>query len=198
MRRVVVPFLLAAVLTGCSSVQSGTPTPGDQTSTAPTTGTSTKSTPVNRPKAVDLKTIDPCTLVTPETKAALKIRTVQSATPHKDYGEGSKTCGTSYDDFKYIWSIYTVVNGGVDRLKRTVGKESELTELTVAGYPAYLTKGKSQMTKEPMCEIYIDAYDEQLLLVSAISSLGGTGTTEDGACGRAKPLAEAAATVLAK
>lgn len=198
MRRVVVPFLLAAVLTGCSSIQPGSPSAGDQPSTAPTTGTSTKSTPVNRPKAVDLKTLDPCTLVTPEKKTALGIRTVQSASPDKDFGEGSKTCGTSYDDHKYTWSIYTVVNGGVDRLKRTVGKESELTELTVAGYPAYLTKGPSQATKSPQCEIYIDAHDEQLLLISVIGGWGEAGTTEDGACERTKPLAEAAATVLAK
>jgi hypothetical protein len=197
MLRVVVPFLLAAALTGCATTEPGTATPGGQTSTGPTTGTSSKSAPVNRPKAVDLKTVDPCTLVSPETKAALRIRTVQPAESDKDFGDGSKACGTSYEDHKYTWGIDTLVNGGVDRLKRTTG-EDKLTQGQSAGYPTYLTKGPSQATKSPQCEIYLDVNDEQLLLVSVIGGWGEAGTTEDGACERAKPLADAVANVLAK
>ncbi|MFI6098608.1 DUF3558 domain-containing protein [Lentzea sp. NPDC051213] len=194
MRRLAVLFVLAAVLSGCSSKESGTPSAGDQTATAPT-GTSTKSTPVNRPKAVDMKTLDPCSLVTPETKTALGIRTVEPGKPDADYGEGSKGCGTSYEDRKFIWSIDTLVNGGVERLKRTVGKESELTELKVAGYPAYLTKGTSGL-RTPECQIYLDSNDEQMLLVSVTVSLGSE-STMDSACERVKGLAEAAGAVLA-
>ena len=108
MRRLAVLFVLAAVLSGCNSKESGTPSAADQGSTGPTTGTSTKSTPVNRPKAVDLAPLDPCTLITPETKAALAIRNVQSGPPGQDYGEGSKTCGTSFEDRKFIWRIDTL------------------------------------------------------------------------------------------
>ncbi len=196
MLRVVVPFLLAAALTGCATTEPGTATPGGQTSTGPATGTSTtKSAPVTRPKAVDMKTLDPCSLVTPEAKAALGIRTVQPGRPDPDYGEGSKGCGTSYEDRKFIWSIDTLVNGGADRLKETVGKVSELTELKVAGYPAYLTTGQSGL-KTPECEIFIDSNDQQMLRVAAVVSMGESGTA-DGACERAKRLAEAAGTVLA-
>lgn len=150
---------------------------------------------MNRPKAVDMLTLDPCSLVTPETKAALAIRTVEPGAPDPAYGEGSKGCGTSFEDRKYIWSIDTVVNGGVDRLKRTVGKETELTELKVAGYPAYLSKGLDG-SKSPECQIYLDANDGQLLLVEVASPLSGGGTV-DGACEKAKPLADAAGAVLA-
>ncbi len=142
-----------------------------------------------------MKTLDPCSLVTPETKAALKIRTVEPGAPDADYGEGSKGCGTSFEDRKYIWSIDTLVNGGVDRLKRTVGKERELTELKVAGYPGYLSKGLDG-TKSPECQIYLDTNDGQLLLVEVASPLAGGGTV-DGACEKARPLADAAGAVLA-
>ncbi|MET8758149.1 DUF3558 domain-containing protein [Lentzea sp. NPDC004782] len=194
MRRLVVPFVLAAVLTGCSSTEPGTPTAGKQ---APKTGTSTGTAPVNRPKAVDMKTLDPCSLITPEAKAKLGIRTVELGTPDADYGEGSKSCGTSYEDRKFTYSIDTLVNGGVDRLKSTEGKVKQLTELKVAGYPGYLTKGPSQATGSPECDVYIDANDQQLLLVSVIGGWGSDGTL-DGACERAKGLAEAAGAVLAK
>jgi hypothetical protein len=192
MRRLVVLFVLAAVLTGCSSTEPGTPTAGKQ---APKTGTSTGTAPVNRPKAVDMKTLDPCSLITPEAKTKLGIRTVEPGAPDKDYGEGSKGCGTSYEDRKATYSIDTIVNGGVDRLKRTEGKAYELTELKVAGYPAYLAKSKSG-TGSPQCDIYIDANDEQLLLVSVTVAWGSTATV-DAACERAKPLADAAGAVLA-
>lgn len=195
MRRLVVPFLLAVVLTGCSSKESGSPSAGEQTSTAPTTGTSTKATPVNRPKAVDLKALDPCTLITPETKTALAIRAVEPRAPKPEYGEGSKTCGNTYVDRKYIASIYTLVNGGVDRLKSTTG-EGKLTPLQVAGYPGYLTKTESQGTAGA-CEIYLDAHDGQLLLVTGVAGLGEDSATVDGACERAKALADAAGAVLA-
>jgi len=193
MRRLVVPFVLAAVLTGCSSTEQGTPTAGKQ---APKTGTSTGTAPVNRPKAVDMKTLDPCSLITPQAKAKLGIRTVEPGAPDKDFGEGSKGCGTSYEDRKATYSIDTVVNGGVDRLKSTEGKVKEITELKVAGYPAYLTKGPSQATGAPQCEIWVDTHDGQLLRVSVIGEWGGS-TTLDTVTERAKALAEAVGPVLA-
>lgn len=195
MLRLAVPFVLAAVLTGCSSTEPGSPSAGDQTGAAPTTGTSAGTAPVDRPKAVDMKTLDPCSLVTPEAKTALGIRNVQPGTPDPDWGEGSKGCGTSYEDRKFIWSIDTVVNGGVERLKETEGKATELTELKAAGYPAYLAKGKGG-TGSPQCEIFVDANDQQLLRVAVTVALG-MDSTVDSACERAKALAEAAGTVLA-
>jgi hypothetical protein len=143
-----------------------------------------------------MKTLDPCSLITPEAKAKLGIRTVEPGAPDEDYGEGSKGCGTSYEDRKTTYSIDTVVNGGVDRLKRTEGKAKELTELKVVGYPAYLAKGPSQATGAPECEIYLDANDGQLLRVAVFGEFGGT-TTLDTACERAKALADAAGAVLA-
>lgn len=143
-----------------------------------------------------MKTLDPCSLITPEAKTKLGIRTVESASPDADYGDGSKACGTSYEDRKVTYSIDTIVNGGVDRLKSTEGKAKELTELKVAGYPAYLAKGPSQATGSPQCEIYIDSHDQQLLRVSVIGGWGSDATV-DTACERAKALADAAGAVLA-
>jgi hypothetical protein len=143
-----------------------------------------------------MKTLDPCSLITPEAKAKLGIRTAESVSADPDYGEGGKACGVSYEDRNYNWSINTVVNGGVDRLKRTEGKAKELTELKVAGYPAYLAKGKTQTTGSPQCEIYIDVHDEQLLLVEVTVPFGKDSAV-DGACEKVKALADAAGTVLA-
>ncbi|KOV75506.1 hypothetical protein ADL03_44510 [Nocardia sp. NRRL S-836] len=186
-------FLLAAVLAGCSSTEPGTPTAGGQTPTGTSTGTTGKSAPVNRPKVVDLKTVDPCALVTPETKTALAIATVEPRNPKAEYGEGSKTCGASYVDHKYTWSLYTIVNGGAARLKETT---PGITPVQVAGYPAFQAKGPSAATKSPECEFYLDVHDERLLRVSVVGGWGEQ-TTEDGACERARPLAEAAGKVLA-
>jgi hypothetical protein len=195
MFRLAVPFVLAAVLTGCSSQEPGTPTAGGQTGGTPTTGSSAGTAPVNRPKAVDLKTLDPCSLITPEQKAALGLNTVQPGTPLPDYGEGSKRCNETYVDHKYIANVHTLLNGGVDRLKRTTG-ESKLTSLQIAGYPAYLTQRESPGSAGA-CEVYIDAHDGQLLLVNGVASFGEQGTTVDGACERAKALAGAVGAVLA-
>ncbi|ANZ37330.1 hypothetical protein BBK82_15955 [Lentzea guizhouensis] len=181
----VVPFLLAAALTGCATTEPGTATPGGQTPT----GTSTsKSAPVNRPKAVDLKTLDPCTLITPETKAALAIRTVEPGSSFAEYGDGSKACGASYEDRKYVYGLYTILSGGVDKL-RSGGEQ--ITTSTAAGYPAYQSKD------DKACRVYVDAHDGQLLLAAVNPSMG-TDSTVDGACGRAKSLADGVAAVLAK
>lgn len=196
MSRLAVPFLLAAVLAGCSATEPGKPSAGEQTGSAPTTGTSTGSAPVNRPKAADLKTIEPCSLITPEQKAALGLKAVEPGTPLPDYGEGSKRCNVSYAERGYLSTIHTLVNGGADRLKRTVG-ESKLTPLQVAGYPAYLTRRESPGSVGN-CEIYVDANDGQLLLVDAFGGLGETSATLEGACAKAKAIAEAVGPVLAK
>ncbi|WP_081902563.1 DUF3558 domain-containing protein [Lentzea aerocolonigenes] len=192
MRRLAVPFLLAAVLTGCSSAEQGSPSAGDKTGAAPTTGSSAGTTPVNRPKAVDLKALDPCTLITPEVKTALGVRVVGPRDPLPDYGEGSKTCTANFEDRTYVSSIYTLVNGGVDRLKRTVG-EAELTPLQVAGYPAYVNK-VPKAGLGPGCDVYIDATDGQLLLVGAT---GDSKSTVDATCEQAKKVANAVGPVLA-
>ncbi|SFR18470.1 Protein of unknown function [Lentzea waywayandensis] len=150
---------------------------------------------MNRPKAVDLKTVDPCSLITPEQKTALGLSTVKAGTPLPVYGEGSKRCNQSYVDRKYIGDIHTLLNGGVDRLKKTTG-ESKLTALQIAGYPAYLTQRESPGSAGA-CEIYIDANDGQLLLVDAVAGFAEDSATLDGACERAKALAGAAGAVLA-
>jgi hypothetical protein len=192
MRRLAVPFLLAAVLTGCSSTESGTPTAGNQTGGTPTTGTSAGSAPVNRPKAVDMKTLDPCSLYTPEVKTALGVRLVTPRDPKPEYGEGSKTCTANFEDRTYVSSIYTLLNGGVDRLKRTTS-ETELTPVQVAGYPAYVNK-VPQAGLGPGCDVYIDANDGQLLLVGAT---GDSKSTVDATCEQAKKIANAVGPVLA-
>ncbi|PWK90406.1 uncharacterized protein DUF3558 [Lentzea atacamensis] len=150
---------------------------------------------MNRPKAVDLKTLDPCSLITPAAKTSLGLGVVEPGNPLPEYGDGSKRCNETYADHKYIANIHTLVNGGVDRLKKTTG-EAKLTPLQVAGYPAYLTKTESPGSAGA-CEIYIDAHDEQLLLVTGVAGFGDKSATVDGACERAKALAEAAGAVLA-
>lgn len=196
MRRLAVPFLLAAVLAGCSSTEPGKPSAGEQTGSAPTTGTSSGTAPVSRPKNVDVLKLDPCALITPEKKTTLGLTIVKAGDPLPAYGEGSKRCNVSYTERTYLSTIYTLVNGGTDRLKRTVG-EAKLTPLQVAGYPAYLTQRKSP-NSVGNCELYIDVNDGQMLLVDAFGALGESTATLEAACEKAKALAEAVGPVLAK
>lgn len=195
MRRLAVPFLLAAVLTGCTSTEPGTPATGDPApATSSPAETSTGSRAMNRPKSVELKTLDPCVLYTDEVKAALGVRLVTPRDPQAEYGEGSRTCSNNYEDPAYSSSIYTLLNGGVDRLKQTVGEE-KLTAVRVAGYPAYVDKRDTGAG--PACDVYVDANDGQLLLVNAVGGFGEDGATVDGACAQATKLANAVGPVLA-
>ncbi|MCG8924481.1 DUF3558 domain-containing protein [Lentzea sp. CC55] len=198
MRRLAVPLLLAAVLSGCSATEPGTPSAG-QAGSAPATGSSTASStgsaPVARPKAVDMKALDPCTLYTAEVKSALGVRLVTERPALADYGQGSRTCSNNYEDATYSSSIYTLVNGGVDRLRQTVG-EAELTPARIAGYPAYVD-GRDVSGLGPACDVYLDAHDGQLLLVNAVGGFGEDRSTVDGACAQAKKLAEAVGAILA-
>ncbi|SEP77869.1 Protein of unknown function [Lentzea xinjiangensis] len=150
---------------------------------------------MDRPKAVDLAALDPCALITPEVKTALGIRLVAPREPRAEYGEGSKTCGNNYEDRTYSSSIYTLLNGGVDRLKQTVG-ETELTARQAAGYPAYVD-GRESTGAGPACDVYVDAHDGQLLLVTAVGGFGEDKATVDGACAVAQKLADAVGGVLA-
>ncbi|RDI29808.1 DUF3558 domain-containing protein [Lentzea flaviverrucosa] len=196
MRRLAIPFLLAAVLAGCSTTEPGKPSASDETGSAPTTGTPTgTATPVNRPKAVDLKTVEPCSLISAEQRVALGLSKVEPGNPLPDYGEGSKRCNQTYASVKFVSSIHTLLNGGVDRLKQTTG-ESKLTPLQVAGYPAYLAQREAP-GGAPVCEIYVDAHDGQLLLVDAGGVFGEKGNTPEAACAQAKALAGAVGTALA-
>ncbi|SDF59503.1 Protein of unknown function [Lentzea fradiae] len=149
---------------------------------------------MNRPKSVDLTALDPCSLYTDEVKTALGVRLVTPRDPLPDYGEGSKTCSNNYEDPAYSSSIYTLLNGGVDRLKQTIG-EAELAAVRVAGYPAYVDKRDT--AAGPACDVYVDANDGQLLLVNAVGGFGEDGATVDGACERATGLANAVGPVLA-
>ncbi|GAB2825420.1 hypothetical protein GCM10027200_26030 [Lentzea nigeriaca] len=152
---------------------------------------------MNRPKAVDLKTLDPCTLITPETKTALSIRTVEPGSPAPAYGEGSKACGASFEDRKYVWGLDTILNGGPDVLKKNAG-EAKVAEVPVAGYPGYQTKQETVGGKPGSCRLYLDVHDGQMLLVTMILPFAaGPESTLDGACERGKTLATAVATTLA-
>lgn len=188
MRRLAVPFLLVAVLAGCSSTEPGKPSAGEQTGSAPTTGTSAGTAPVSRPKNVDMLKLDPCSLITPEVKTALKMRLAAENPPDSDFGEGSRACGINYEDRTYTTAIHTLVNGGVDRLKRTVG-ESELTQLQVGGYPAYLDETERKNIG-PGCDIYVDVNDDQMLLLTA-GAFGEPKATVAGACELVKKFANA-------
>lgn len=197
MRRFAVPFLLAAVLTGCSSTEPGKPSAGDQTGSAPTTGSSAGNAPVNRPKAVDMKSVDVCGLITADAKTTLKIQSATEREAPADYGEGSKACGLLFQQPRtYGGSLYTLTNGGVDRLKRTVGKTTELTETTASGYPAYLAKNITEGSQPDSCDLYIDANDGQLLLVK-MGPLIGVEAPLDGACELSKSVGAAVGTALA-
>lgn len=189
MRRVALLFALAVVVTGCSETTGGTPTgSGDK---PPASGSSTKSptsskAAVSRPKSIDLKDVDPCTLLT---EAQLGQVGFKKPTPGKGTSAypGAKGCGyESSADPRYLASFYLVPDKGVDGYQARVGKD--VTEVKAAGFPAYLNKPTSGGQKN-VCFLGLDVADGQMVDIQV--SAWDTSGTQDEACKRVVSVGEA-------
>ncbi|TWP53081.1 DUF3558 domain-containing protein [Lentzea tibetensis] len=164
MRRVVLLFALAAVLTGCSETTTGTPSAGGETPTAGSSSTkapTSSKAPVTRPKKIDLKTLgDPCAFFYPaavQTQFGLRNINVSDQT---GLWPGAKACGASTEDRSALYIHTAIVSEGVEP-KYSSG--AGVTKEQVAGFTAY------QKTDDVLkaCTLAIDVADGQMLMMMA-------------------------------
>lgn len=173
----------ALVLAGCSEKTpgnaSGTGGTSTGTSTAASTPSSSAKPPVSRPKVIDFKGTDPCSLLTDAQKQTFGLTTAPQtikSTSHKD----ANLCSISSGDFSYGISVVATANEGIERY--TV--RTSATPLQVGGFPALMDKSRAQTD---VCFLGVDVADGQLLDLQ----VDGSNIPQDELCARIVTIGEA-------
>lgn len=185
----------ALVLAGCSEKTPGTASSSTDTSTDSTSGTgkpsSTSKAPVVRPKTINLKGVDPCTLLTEAQKPAFGLDRPPQA--GKLASLNAPNCSFSRTDRTYIVGLAVVTERGVDYY--TDGSFDAAPAATrVGGFPAVLAKPTS--ASDPVCFMGVDVSDGQHLAITVNS---GGDTAQPQLCELVPKVAEAAiATLMTK
>lgn len=191
MRRAVPLLAVLALLGGCSQPTDGSATPGGSgpTATGRTSAssepTSASSEPAERPKAIDIKGVDPCSLVTDAQRAEVGL----DRPPRLDEEAGNPGCSLSREDRKYSVGLYLNSTRGIEVY--TDPPRPDATKTQVGGFPAVLLQSTTALG--PACSVIIDVSDGQVVNVQA-HSLGETDAK--GLCQVSQPLADAVVTNL--
>jgi hypothetical protein len=188
MRRAV-PLLAAlallagcASLAGCAETTAGSATAGDRdpatggpsTTGSATTGpekpTSGSKAPVNRPKAIDVKGVDPCATLTEAQRAQFA-----AVRPRPDTSSvfGAPTCDFFRDDRKWGFRVTAVTTTGVEWYTDG-GFDVEPEALQVGGFPAVLGRAPAE---DQVCFLGVDVSDGQMVDVQ-VSSFEGVPSDE--------------------
>ncbi|MBP2339721.1 hypothetical protein JOF41_005899 [Saccharothrix coeruleofusca] len=157
---------MAVVLMGCSSQESGRPTPersasGSQ-SDVPTTGVGSDA-PV-RPGDVEIDDVDPCALLTAEQQAELKTVKVQNNPSEVVKGITSPSCSyrtASGVEPSYSYRVTLISGEGVDYWKAPGNLDVSPKE--VSGFPALEVRLAGVSTAE--CSMAVDVADSRQLFV---------------------------------
>ncbi|MFI9006929.1 DUF3558 domain-containing protein [Actinosynnema sp. NPDC053489] len=168
MRRAVPLIAALALLGGCSQPTDGSASPGGATAG---TATGTPSAPIpsgeqsKRPKTIDIKGVDPCTLLTEAQRAEFGL----DRPPRADIETGKPGCSTGREDRKYSIAVYLDSTKGIETY--TDPPRPDVTRLEVGGFPAVLVE--STTAAGLACSVDVDVADGQLVDVQAFS-LGDT------------------------
>lgn len=174
MRRAV-PFLAAVLaLTACSQPTTGSPSgTGGQAATTTSGAPSASATgaPAKRPKTVDVREVDPCTLLTEAQRT--RFGTDQAPQKGKVPGFDWVTCHFNRADGKYLVGTTVIATEGIGFYTGSAqADQAEKTE--VAGFPAVLIKEPGKL---PKCTVAVDVAEGQM--VDANVSSFGNATIED-------------------
>ncbi len=192
MRRAVPLLAAVLLLAGCSESTTGSPTAGSTTGESTQSSgkpTSTSKEPAKRPKTINLKDVDPCTLLTDAQRGELGLdRPPQKSTSTVHQ---SPTCGFDRSDRTWGTTVVTATKAGVEFY--TDGSfDAEAQQLQVAGFPAVLASTPKQKTS---CWVAVDVSDGQMVVAQTTSV---NGDVEQGRlCELAQQVAGAATTTLA-
>ncbi|MEU7526243.1 DUF3558 domain-containing protein [Saccharothrix sp. NPDC042600] len=166
MRRAVPLLAAVLLLAGCSESTTGSPTPGSPTSA--TTGssgkpTSTSKEPAKRPKTINLKDVDPCTLLTDAQRKELGLD--RPPTKGTSTVFQSPSCDHNREDRTWGATVITATTAGIEFF--TDGSfDVETQQLQVAGYPAVLGSTPEQKSS---CYLGVDVSDGQVLALQTTS-----------------------------
>ncbi|MEJ2857967.1 MULTISPECIES: DUF3558 domain-containing protein [unclassified Saccharothrix] len=192
MRRAVPLLAAVLLLAGCSESTTGSPTPGSPTGeTTASSGkpTSTSKEAAKRPKTINIKDVDPCTLLTDAQRAELGLNRPpqkSTSTVHQ-----SPSCGFDREDRTWGTTLVTATKAGVEFY--TDGSfDAEAQQLQVAGFPAVIASTPKDQTS---CWVGVDVSDGQMV-VTQVTSLKGE-VPQGRLCELAQQIAGAATTTLA-
>lgn len=196
MRRAVPLLAALALLAGCSETTGGSPTPGgadpggaDPTSTGRSAAPAPSSKkPVERPRTIDLKDVDPCTALTEAQRAQFGLTVPPVA--GTDSTLQARSCDFSREDREWGVRVAAVTTTGVEWY--TDGRfNAEAEELEVGGFPAVL----GRTPDDPgACYLGVDVSDGQMVDVQ-LSTVDGPPQEE--LCQLATQLARAVVETIA-
>jgi hypothetical protein len=193
---------LLALVAGCSTTEpgtataaTGTPTTG-KSSVPPKSPTSTSASssapPVSRPKTIDLRSTDACTVLKAIPKDVSGWTGRDPLETDSLEFRATKECVTSNSTTGQSIAITLVTNLGVAAYSDN-GQRPGFSPTTVAGFPAY----KLAQTSSPKrCFIDVDVADGQLLDVLWAFTVAGDPPPQSELCASATKAADAAMKVL--
>jgi hypothetical protein len=185
----VVALAAVAALAGCSDKTAGSASAGStDTPTSTSEKTSGSSKPaVNRPKSIDLKGVDPCSLLTDAQRQQLGLTSAPRKTKSTAY-PGNDGCGYDSDGFKFDGGVVPVVSQGIEQYGAS--PDAQITPITIGGFPAKLSKLKGISQS---CLLGLDVADGQLIALQMHSS---EGVPQDQLCQKVQAMGEAVIATL--
>jgi hypothetical protein len=191
-QRVAVAVALATAVAGCSeqttgNASAGTPSSSSEKASGSAKPTSSSKPAVNRPKSIDLKGVDPCSLLTDVQRQQLGLTRDPRKSPSSAY-PGTTMCGMSPGDFKFSASILALVAEGIQRY--VDNPKLNASPVVIGGFPAQLATFKDL---HDTCFLGIDVADGQMVDLQMGSS---EGVPEDQLCQKVQAMGEAVMTTL--
>jgi hypothetical protein len=142
---------------------------------------------VNRPKSIDLKGVDPCSLLTDAQRQQLGLTSAPRKTKSTAY-PGNDGCGYDSDGFKFDGGVVPVVSQGIEQYGAS--PDAQITPITIGGFPAKLSKLKGISQS---CLLGLDVADGQLIALQMHSS---EGVPQDQLCQKVQAMGEAVIATL--
>jgi hypothetical protein len=176
-----VPAVLAM---SCSTSSPGSPTGGSDSSSTPASSAKPSST---RPRSIDLKSLDPCKILTPQQRQQLGFENDGAPSTAPAVLGNGKTC--NFSDFTHSLSggLTLVTIKGIDGYSDgTFGGQTQPTQ--VSGYPALVVKTPGLASS---CSVDVDVTEGQFLDANFLAP-DGDGSKQPLLCQKAQQLAEAA------
>jgi hypothetical protein len=143
---------------------------------------------VNRPKSIDLKGVDPCSLLTDAQRQQLGYVGAPRKSPSNAY-PGHDMCGMSAAGDKYTSIIVAVATEGVERFSDNNPKVQS-TPIVVGTFPAVIAKIPGL---DDTCMLGLDVADGQMVTAQVRSS---EGVPQDQLCQKVQAMGEAVMTTL--
>lgn len=176
-------LVAVALLAGCSERTGGSATAGATSATSATAQPSSSAkAPVTRPKKIDLKGVDPCSVLSDAQRQQFNLVGSPGKVPSPTH-PGTELCGIRSGDFSYGISVTAITTEGIE-MYDTALQSGEATPATIAGFPAVVNRFVGVV---PACFVGLDVADGQLVDLQ----VDGGKIPLDELCSRATKIAEA-------